>query len=197
MKVIYRWLLPCLVVTVATLSGCRKRTTTPVPPDRVRPNPRISQAPAGEMLNPDAPTLPDPRLTPGATLAVTPEDFCEPGYSAKVRDVPASLKKKVYAAYGITQRGRGEFEVDHLISLQLGGSNSIQNLWPQSYLTQPWNAHVKDALENRLHSEICSGKLDMKTAQREIATDWIAAYKKHFHTEVPLAASRGTRINDG
>ncbi len=29
---------------------------------------------------------------------------------------------------------------------------------------------------------VCSGKLDLSTAQRDIATDWIAAYKKYFHT---------------
>jgi hypothetical protein len=83
--------------------------------------------------------------------------------------------------------------VDHLISLELGGSNSIKNLWPQSYRTQPWNAHVKDTLENELHDEVCSGRLDLKTAQREIAGDWIAAYRKYFHTDQPLASSRGRR----
>ena len=81
--------------------------------------------------------------------------------------------------------------MDHLISLELGGSNSIKNLWPQSYETQPWNAHVKDALENELHDEVCSGRLDLATAQHDIATDWIAAYKKYFHTNAPLSASDG------
>jgi hypothetical protein len=45
---------------------------------------------------------------------------------------------------------------------------------------------VKDALEDRLHSMVCEGKLDLRTAQRDIATDWIAAYKKYFHTDRPL-----------
>lgn len=131
-------------------------------------------------------------MTPGATLPVTTGDICVSGYSEKVRNVPLSVKKQVYAEYGITHHGRGEFEVDHLISLELGGSNSIKNLWPQSYLTQPWNAHVKDKLENELHDEVCSGKIDLPTAQHEIATDWIAAYKKHFHTTGPL--TRGERM---
>ena len=88
------------------------------------------------------------------------------------------------------QHKPGDYEVDHLISLELGGSNSIKNLWPQSYLTQPWNAHVKDALENELHDEVCSGKVDLATAQHDIATDWIAAYKKYFHTDRPLSNRR-------
>ena len=135
----------------------------------------------------NAPLRPDPVMTPGGVLPVTKEDICVPGYSKKVRDVPVGVKRKVYAAYGITQHRTGEYEIDHLISLQLGGSNSVKNLWPQSYLTQPWNAHVKDALENRLHSEVCKGHLDLATAQREIATDWIAAYQRYFHTQLPLA----------
>lgn len=136
------------------------------------------------------PILPDPKLSPGAVLPVTPADFCTPGYSKKVRAVPEKVKRQVYAEYGITHHGRGEYEVDHLISLELGGSNSIRNLWPQSYKTSPWNAHVKDALEDRLHAMVCSGNLPLATAQHEIATDWIAAYKKYFHSNQPVGSHR-------
>ena len=126
-------------------------------------------------------------MTPGATLPVATGDICVAGYSQKVRNVPLDVKRQVYAEYGIASHKPGEYEVDHLISLELGGSNSIKNLWPQSYVTQPWNAHVKDKLENELHDEVCSGKIDLPTAQHEIAADWIAAYKKYFHTSLPLS----------
>jgi hypothetical protein len=72
----------------------------------------------------------------------------------------------------------------------LGGSNALKNLWPQSFQTQPWNAHVKDHLENELHRLVYAGQLDLGTAQRDIATDWIAAYRKYFHTELPLTQAR-------
>jgi len=139
-----------------------------------------------------SPLLPDPKMTPGATLPVATGDICVSGYSQKVRNVPADVKQQVYAEYGITSHQPGEYEVDHLISLELGGSNSIKNLWPQSYLTQPWNAHVKDKLENEIHAEVCSGKVDLPTAQHDISTDWIAAYKKYFHTNLPLSAGSGS-----
>jgi hypothetical protein len=38
---------------------------------------------------------------------------------------------------------------------------------------------MKDMLENRLHDLVCAKQVDLKTAQREISTDWIAAYKKY------------------
>src|SRR3954447_149615 len=84
------------------------------------------------------PILPDPKLTPGDAFEVSAADVCTPGYSKKVRHVPASVKAEVYREYGITEHPRGSYEVDHLISLELGRSNSIKNLWPQSYRTRPW-----------------------------------------------------------
>lgn len=72
-----------------------------------------------------------------------------------------------------------KYEIDHLVSLELGGSNSIRNLWPQSYVTEPQNAHVKDTLENALHELVCSGKLSLEEAQKAIATNWIQAYGQY------------------
>lgn len=131
----------------------------------------------------ESPVVPDPKMTPGDALDVTKEDICTPGYSKKVRNVSQAIKEQAYREYGITSREPGEYEVDHLISLELGGSNSVKNLWPESFRTEPWNAHVKDRLENKLHEMICSGEIDIKVAQREIATDWIGAYKKYVESE--------------
>lgn len=78
------------------------------------------------------------------------------------------------------------YEVDYLITPALGGADDIGNLWPQSYSATIWNAHVKDALEDRLHELVCRGDVDLTTAQREISRDWISAYKKYFHTDRPI-----------
>lgn len=88
-----------------------------------------------------------------------------------------------------------EYEVDFLITPGLGGAEDVRNLWLEPYSSTVWNAHVKDALEDRLHELVCSGNLDLATAQHEIATDWIAAYKKYFHTEIPVSDSSGTTSN--
>ena len=110
------------------------------------------------------PILPDANMTPGDTFDVTAPDICTHGYARKVRDVPAEMKREVYREYGIISHGPGDYEIDHLIPLELGGSNSIKNLWPESHRTSPWNAQVKDRLEDKLHELVCSGQRDLKTA---------------------------------
>lgn len=129
--------------------------------------------------NRQAPIAPDPVRTPGDVLTTDPAIICTPGYTQTVRNVPQSLKEQVYREYGIKSREKGEYEIDHLISLELGGSNSVRNLWPESYQTQPLNAHVKDQLENRLHDLACSGKITFQEAQQAIARDWQAAYVRY------------------
>src|SRR5258708_353872 len=76
--------------------------------------------------------LPDKDCTPGSIFqTATKDDICRLGYTKSVRNVPQEEKNQVYAAYGITSHHPGEYEVDHLISLELGGSNDIANLWPE------------------------------------------------------------------
>src|ERR1700720_61235 len=133
------------------------------------------------------PILPDANMTPGDTFDVTAQDICVHGYARKVRDVPAEMKREVYREYGIISHGPGDYEIDHLIPLELGGSNSIKNLWPESHRTSPWNAQVKDRLEGKLHELVCSGRLDPKTAQQAIAADWIGAYKFYVSPNPPVS----------
>jgi len=129
----------------------------------------------------DLPQQPNPALTPGAinpaaTLAV----ICVKGYTSQpgIRNVTDSIKTKVFAEYGVDPKA-DQFEIDHLVSLELGGSNDIRNLWPQAYNTAPLNAHVKDALENKLHALVCAGKADLSAVQHDISTDWTAAFVKY------------------
>jgi hypothetical protein len=126
----------------------------------------------------DNPIQPDVNLTPGATFSVTASQVCIRGYAKSVRHVSGKTKHLVYKEYGIDKKG-GHFEVDHLISLELGGSNDIRNLWPESYDTTPWNAHTKDELEDKLHYLVCHNEISLEDAQKAISTDWISAYKKY------------------
>jgi hypothetical protein len=133
--------------------------------------------------------IPRNSLTPGETRNVTIADVCGATQTATQADiaraVPVSLRRQVFREYGINDMRPNAYEVDYLITPELGGSNSIRNLWPQPY-SAVWNAHVKDELEDRLHGLVCAGEVDLTTAQRELASDWIGAYKKYFHTDKPF-----------
>lgn len=126
--------------------------------------------------------LPDPKLSPGASRPVTKATLCTTS-TKLVRNVPSSEKKAVFKEYGMKGNDRSQckdgYEIDHIISLELGGSNDIKNLWPENYCG-PCGAHVKDKLENKLHALICQGKITIKQAQHEISTDWVASYNKHI-----------------
>jgi len=133
------------------------------------------------------PPVPNRLLTPGATRAVRTADVCVGEYHNGARLVPASVRHQVFAEYGMASAQSKDYEVDYLITPELGGSDDIRNLWPEPYSSTAWNAHVKDALEDRLHQLVCEGKIDLPTAQRDIATDWISAYKKYFRSEKPVS----------
>src|SRR5262245_9915419 len=142
--------------------------------------------------------LPKRNITPGVALTKIPAEsvkclselmgeplssddpvtltmICTQGYDKCIRNVHTSTKEAVYRAYGLigshaeycnTEQG---CEIDHLISLEIGGSNDQKNLWPQPYQGEEFNAHVKDQLENFYRAEVCAGRIRLKDAQKDIS----------------------------
>jgi hypothetical protein len=139
--------------------------------------------------------LPNRLLTPGYTRPVKVSDLC----GARHWDAPAardaSMKRKVFGEYGLPVSISNSYELDYLITPELGGADDVRNLWPEPYASTEWNAHVKDELESRLHTMVCDGQVDLATAQKDIATNWIAAYKRYFHTESPLPNQEGAAVS--
>lgn len=120
---------------------------------------------------------PDPACTPGSfDPAVTQADLattiCTSGYTANVRPPSSATdkaKKALYTAYGIPTGTVSE--LDHLVSLELGGSNDVANLWPEvGKVPNP-----KDSIENALHKAVCAGKVTLSAAQQAIAGNWQTA----------------------
>jgi hypothetical protein len=130
-------------------------------------------------------STPNTILTPGATVLLSRSAVCSQA-NIKNKDVPASVQRIVFREYGLAKAQPRAYEVDYLVTPALGGSDDIHNLWPHSY-SSVWNARVKDALEDRLRDMVCDGSLELADAQRDIAGNWIEAYKKYFHTDHPLA----------
>lgn len=122
--------------------------------------------------------LPNSSLTPGDAAAVTSNDLCGSEYRSPDRNISITQKRQTFDRYGLSTR-TGGYNVDHLIPVRLGGSNSPKNLWPQS-LAGEWNYHMKNRLERRLHKLVCEKKISLDTAQQEISRDWVSAYKKYM-----------------
>jgi hypothetical protein len=158
------------------VSDTSSRSSNQPPTTRHHPKKKhhATQQPVGHVPYAD---LPRPSLTPGATFPAGRVEICVSGYSTSVRNVPQSEKDAVYARYDIAHVPYAH-EVDHLVSLELGGSNAITNLWPEPYAGR-WGARTKDTLENRLHDLVCTGKLRLRYAQRIEATNWVKAYRRY------------------
>jgi hypothetical protein len=116
--------------------------------------------------------LPDRRCSPGAYYSkLTQLVICSSSFrTGSVRNVPQSEKYADEREYGMPAKSYGRtIEIDHIVSLELGGSNDIANLYPEPGSGKA-SYHVKDKLENKLHSLVCSGSMTLSAARRGIAT---------------------------
>jgi hypothetical protein len=123
--------------------------------------------------------LPDPRCTPGSIdPAVTQRNIrstiCKRGWTATVRPPESQTQRfkygVAYPAYGAS----GQTELDHLVPLELGGSNDATNLWPE----KPPTPNPKDKVEQVLNHAVCDGRVSLAVAQLAIARDWLTAESK-------------------
>lgn len=147
---------------------------------------------------------PDPKLTPGAVADVTQKQVVATGYTVDARHVPDGLKWQVFVRYHLAS---GEiidhdqlhallkkYEVDHFISLELGGSNELANLWPEPYANlvngEQLGARQKDVVETGLHRLMKQGKLSLADVRTIIRTDWVKAYHAIKAGKVPKVPSQ-------
>ena len=161
---------PTPTSAVPTTTGSTPPTTVTITaPPALPPPPPTAAAPPG--------ALPNPVLTPGETFpGVTAAQVCQPGWATSHRDITAAERRAVFAAYGVPYAQRVGYELDHLISLELGGDNAQANLWPEPHDRTGFpGSQTKDVVENRLHDVVCSGRLDLASAQHAIATNWQTA----------------------
>lgn len=120
---------------------------------------------------------PDRQKTPGvARRQTSAKDVCTPGFTASIRNVPSTVRDQVFISYfGAVPADPLAYEIDHFISLELGGGNDIRNLWPQPYAPLP-GARQKDVVETFLKHEICKNSITLAQAQHIISIDWYACY---------------------
>jgi hypothetical protein len=165
-----------------TMTACSGVTSTPargpagfpspssvtftIPPDSIE-----VPAPAASGLPPaSAPGF----LNPAVTQASIGSTICVKGWTATIRP-PASyttdLKRRQMTALGLVG-SLSSYEEDHRVPLEVGGSpTDPANLWPE-----PWNgptgAHSKDAIENRIHADVCAGRMTLAQGEAIFLGNW-------------------------
>ena len=122
-------------------------------------------------------------IDPNVTQSNIQQTICKPNYTATVRPSASYTTKlkiqQLAGAYKIYKDSNvANYEEDHLISLEIGGNpTDPKNLWPEPYAGT--GARIKDQVENKLHDLICTNKMTLAQAQKEISTNWYSAYLKY------------------
>lgn len=123
----------------------------------------VANVPAEELL------VPNPKLTPGRVAQTEKERG----------GVTVKLEQRVLARYHLPWARRAEFKIDHLIPLELGGADTLDNLWPQSLRVKPYGADRKELLTEVLLEKVRTGRMTLAQSQEEIRRDWIDAFIDH------------------
>ena len=131
----------------------------------------------------EAIAYPDPSLTPGAIRTTDAGAICSTG-TAQFRHWDRDRADRIFESYHIARKDRIQYTLDHLVPLEIGGADTIENIWPEPRrsLAGEWDDEAKDQLERRLAVLVCDRSLPVTEAQRAIAEDWTAAYARFFPT---------------
>jgi hypothetical protein len=174
------------VLTAAlALTACTAAAASAASPGlkQVRDPGHVTGTIHGRCYYRDGTRLPDPRCTPGSvdpvvTQADIRSTICRSGWTDPHLRPPESQTErfKRYVAFpGYGLQWYRESELDHLVPLELGGSNDATNLWPELGKT---SGNPKDSVENALHRAVCDGRVSLARAQAAIAGNWMTAQKR-------------------
>jgi hypothetical protein len=206
---IQRWHVGMLILVAAFVSACvwLRPASAPSPTVVASPlplPPTIGAVPVTRVGPPEI--YPRIDLNPGLanpdiTQDKIAETICNKDWKTSSIRPPSSytthLKIEQIAEHGFNDTNTGDYEEDHIISLENGGHpRDPKNLYPEAYDTQVngqrVGPHENDQIENYVHNGICrdvpdakfstgpkpSHALTLEQGQQILATDW---YKCYLH----------------
>ncbi len=114
------------------------------------------------------PVKPNPEVTVGDFCDPSDQDFIGYRYEEKIpfceRNVSRHRKDQAYRAYGISENCRREYTVDHFVPLSMGGSNAIENLWPEHKNVKA----TRQNLEQELYEKLARGEMSQAAVVNQI-----------------------------
>src|SRR5579862_6455210 len=170
-----------LLVAVSSVAAAAGPAAASTGLKKVRDPGHVTGIISGHCYYQDRGQLPDPRCTPGSidpivTQADIRSTICKKNWTTTVRPPESQTEwfkyHVAYPAYRTPQSERTE--LDHLVPLELGGSNDATNLWPE----YPASPNPKDKVEDALNAAVCDGRVALAAAQKAIAADWLTAEHK-------------------
>ena len=118
---------------------------------------------------------------PVVTQETIQQTICVPGYTASVRPpyyVTSVIKKRLLEARGMTWDDAKNVELDHIISLSIGGEPGDAE-HTSNFQLQPWpEAKRKDRLELVEMQCVCDGIVTLDEARKDME-NWEQAYHKY------------------
>jgi hypothetical protein len=167
-----------LVASAALASSAFSVAVTPI----------VAHAAAGDCSQSYLPE-PDPSCTPGVlnsdvTQSTIDSTICVSGWTSTIRPSTSytnKLKTQGIIDYGYTDTSLSDYEEDHFVPLELGGSPTDPgNLWPEPHtgiagVTSSTGSASKDSVENALKKAVCAGTVTLTDAQNALISDWTTA----------------------
>jgi hypothetical protein len=108
------------------------------------------------------PLIPDTSISPGDICTINDVDFQEYRYEENIpycrRNVSYEMKTLIYNKYHINVEERGQYTIDHLIPLSIGGSNSELNLWPEHKKVKNTRPNLEICVYDLLRKDLINQK---------------------------------------
>jgi hypothetical protein len=121
---------------------------------------------------------PDSKLTPGDVTTTDATTVCALPPHGVRNPISFSMQTAVFGEYGYTTPAQQhKYILDYLVPWDLGGALDEANIWPAA--VRGTGFYEKIQTDSVLRELVCRRALSLRQAQRDLETDWYAAWLRY------------------